>query len=93
MVTPAVAKRHVVAVMIDDHPAARPQSGFNDASVVWQAPAEGGIPRYMMWFQDSVPPAVGPVRSARLYFVAWASEWDAVYAHVGGSPQAMKLLR
>jgi len=93
MVTPAVAKRHVVAVMIDDHPAARPQSGFNDASVVWQAPAEGGIPRYMMWFQDSVPPAVGPVRSARVYFLAWASEWDAVYAHVGGSPQAMKLLR
>ena len=93
MVTPAVAKRHVVAVMIDDHPAARPQSGFNDASVVWQAPAEGGIPRYMMWFQDSVPPTVGPVRSARLYFLAWASEWDAVYAHVGGSPQAMKLLR
>ena len=92
-VSPAVAKRHVVAVMIDDHPAARPQSGFNDASVVWQAPAEGGIPRYMLWFQDAVPPSVGPVRSARLYFVAWAAEWNAVYAHVGGSPQAMKLLR
>ena len=91
--SPAVAKRHVVAVMIDDHPDARPQSGFNDASVVWQAPAEGGIPRYMLWFQDSVPPSVGPVRSARLYFLAWAAEWNAVYAHVGGSPQAMKLLR
>ena len=93
LVSPAVAKRHVVAVMIDDHPDARPQSGFNDASVVWQAPAEGGIPRYMLWFQDSVPPSVGPVRSARLYFLAWAAEWNAVYAHVGGSPQAMKLLR
>ena len=92
-VSPAVAKRHVVAVMIDDHPDARPQSGFNDASVVWQAPAEGGIPRYMLWFQDAVPPSVGPVRSARLYFLAWAAEWDAVYAHVGGSPQAMQLLR
>jgi hypothetical protein len=92
-VSPAVAKRHVVAVMIDDHPDARPQSGFNDASVVWQAPAEGGIPRYMLWFQDAVPPSVGPVRSARLYFLAWAAEWNAVYAHVGGSPQAMKLLR
>ena len=93
LVSPAVAKRHVVAVMIDDHPAARPQSGFNDASVVWQAPAEGGIPRYMLWFQDAVPPSVGPVRSARLYFLAWAAEWNAVYAHVGGSPQAMQLLR
>jgi hypothetical protein len=93
MVTPDVAKRHPVAVMIDDHPAARPQSGFNDAAVVWQAPAEGGIPRYMMIFQDRVPPSVGPVRSARQYYVAWASEWDAVYAHVGGSPQALQTLR
>ena len=92
-VSPAVAKRHVVAVMIDDHPDARPQSGFNDASVVWQAPAEGGIPRYMLLFQDRVAPAVGPVRSARQYYIAWAAEWDAVYAHVGGSPQAMQTLR
>jgi DUF3048 family protein len=92
-VSPAVAKRHVVAVMIDDHPDARPQSGFNDASVVWQAPAEGGIPRYMLLFQDRVPPSVGPVRSARQYYIAWAAEWDAVYAHVGGSPQALRTLR
>ena len=39
------------------------------------------------------PPAVGPVRSARHYFVAWAAEWQAVYVHVGGSPQALDLLR
>ena len=43
----------------------RPQSGFDDASIVWQAPAEGGIPRYMMLFQDGLTPSVGPVRSAR----------------------------
>jgi hypothetical protein len=92
-VTQAVAQRHVIAVMIDDQQDARPQSGFTDASVVWQAPAEGGIPRYMMLFHDRVAPSVGPVRSSRLYFIAWAAEWDAVYAHVGGSPQALKLLR
>jgi len=93
MVTAAVARRHPIAVMIDDHPDARPQSGFNDASVVWQAPAEGGIPRYMLIFQDRIPPSVGPVRSARQYYIAWAAEWDAVYAHVGGSPQALQTLR
>lgn len=93
MVPPEVAKRHPIAVMIDDHPNARPQSGFNDASVVWQAPAEGGIPRYMLIFQDRVPPSVGPVRSARQYYIAWAAEWNAVYAHVGGSPQALQTLR
>ena len=60
MVPPAAALRHPIAVMIDDLGPARPQSGFNSAAVVWQAPAEGGIPRYMMIFQDQVAPDVGP---------------------------------
>ncbi|MFL5778906.1 MAG: DUF3048 domain-containing protein [Chloroflexota bacterium] len=91
-VTAEVASRHPVAVMVDDLLAARPQSGFSAASVVWHAPAEGGIPRYMMVFQDQVPKDIGPVRSARYYFIAWASEWRAVYAHSGGSPQAKETL-
>ncbi|HYN47595.1 MAG TPA: DUF3048 domain-containing protein [Candidatus Nanopelagicales bacterium] len=93
LVAPELAARHPIAVMVDDHWDARPQSGFTDASVVWQAPAEGGIPRYMMIFAEGDPASVGPVRSARLYFVQWAAEWNAVYVHVGGSPQAMALLR
>jgi hypothetical protein len=93
LVTPRVAAQHPIALMIDDASAARPQSGFNAASVVWQAPAEGGVPRYMMVFQDQMPRDVGPVRSARYYFILWAAEWKAVYGHVGGSPQAMATLR
>jgi hypothetical protein len=46
----------------------------------------------MLIFQDQQPGTVGPVRSARYYYIAWAAEWDAVYAHVGGSPQAMSIL-
>jgi hypothetical protein len=92
LVDPAVARRHPIAVMIDDLSPARPQSGFNAASVVFQAPAEGGIPRYMMVFQDRLPKSVGPVRSARYYYVAWAAQWRAMYVHVGGSPQAMQTL-
>ncbi len=91
-VTPAVAIRHPIAVMIDDLQAARPQSGLAAASVVWQAPAEGGIPRYMAIFQDNLPKTIGPVRSSRLYYIAWAAEWRAVYAHSGGSPQAKATL-
>jgi DUF3048 family protein len=93
LVTPAAAARHPIAVMIDDLSPARPQSGFNSASVVWQAPAEGGIPRYMMIFQETIPKAVGPVRSSRYYYIAWAAEERAVYAHAGGSPQALQTLR
>lgn len=93
LVSSAAARQHVIAVMIDDLSPARPQSGFSDASVVWQAPAEGGVPRYMLLFQERTPKAVGPVRSARYYFIAWASEWKSVYAHAGGSPQALATLR
>lgn len=91
-VTPAAALQHPMAVMVDDHPAGRPQSGFNAASVVWHAPAEGGTPRYMLVFQDKVPSDVGPVRSAREYYVEWAAEWKAMYVHSGGSPQALQTL-
>lgn len=92
LVSPKVAAQHPVAVMIDDHYDARPQSGFNAASVVWQAPAEGGIPRYMLIFQDQIPTDVGPVRSARQYYVEWAAEWNSMYVHAGGSPQAIATL-
>ena len=91
-VTETAARRHPIAVMVDDLAAARPQSGFNAAAIVWQAPAEGGIPRYMMIFQDQVPAKVGPVRSSREYFIEWAAEWRAMYVHHGGSPQALSTL-
>ena len=93
LTTPARAKLPVIAVMIDDLSPARQQSGFSSASVVWQAPAEGGIPRYMMMFQENTPGDVGPVRSARYYYIAWAAEWRAAYVHAGGSPQALATLR
>ncbi len=93
LVPEALAGRHPIAVMVDDLLPARPQSGFSDASVVWQAPAEGGIPRYMMVFSHGTPSSIGPVRSARYYFIAWAAEWDALYVHAGGSPQALATLR
>jgi hypothetical protein len=47
----------------------------------------------MMVFQDQMPTDVGPVRSARSYFINWAAEWKAVYGHVGGSPGAIATLR
>jgi hypothetical protein len=92
MVSERAAERHPIAVMIDDLSAARPQSGLQSASVVWHAPAEGGIPRYMAIFQETLPDDVGPVRSARQYYIAWAAEWKSVYVHAGGSPQALATL-
>jgi len=92
LVEPAIARRHPIAVMIDDLRPARPQSGLSQADVVWQAPAEGGIPRYMAIFQTELPKDIGPVRSSRYYYITWAAEWRAIYTHAGGSPQALNTL-
>ena len=93
LVSPEAALQHPIAVMVDDHADARPQSGFNAASIVWHAPAEGGVPGYMMIFQDKIPAGVGPIRSSREYYIEWAAEWRAMYVHHGGSPQALETLR
>jgi hypothetical protein len=84
-----VATRHPIAVMIDDQSAARPQSGLSQADIVYQAPAEGGIPRYMAIFQTQLPATIGPIRSSRLYYVQWAEEWRALYVHMLGAPNAL----
>lgn len=78
--------KHPVGVMIENHPDARPQSGLSSADVVYEAVAEGGITRFLaMFLCDPAPQLVGPVRSARTYFLDWLSEYDAFYAHVGGA--------
>lgn len=92
---PAVEKPEVMAVMIDNHPEARPQQiGLAQARVVYEAPVEGGYTRFMALFArtDAVP-RVGAVRSARPYFVDWASEYHALYWHSGGSPEALGILK
>jgi hypothetical protein len=81
---------HPLAVMIENHPDARPQSGLSQASLVYEAIAEGGITRFMAVFRDpQVPVKVGPIRSARTYFLHYANEIDAFYAHVGGNMDAL----
>jgi hypothetical protein len=70
--------------MIDDARAARPQSGFNGADIVFQAPADGFETRYMFIYASSESADVGPVRSGRPYLVHWAEEWRAAIAHYGG---------
>lgn len=86
----AINDRPVTAIMIENSPTARPQSGINEAGVVFEAVAEGGITRFLTLFQDSSPPYVGPVRSVRPYYVRWLMGFDAAVAHVGGSTQALQ---
>ena len=85
----ALAHRLPLAVMIDDHALARPQSGISSASIVYQAPVEGDADRYMFVFQEGTATDIGPVRSARPYYVYWADEYKALFGHYGGDAQSL----
>jgi hypothetical protein len=89
-VDPTINSRPVVGVMIENSTDARPQSGLNDAGVIFEAVAEGGITRFLALFQDKNPSYLGPVRSVRPYYIQWAMGFDAGITHVGGSPEALQ---
>ena len=80
-------------IMIENSPAARPQSGLNEAGVIYEAIAEGGITRFMAVFQEAKPNYIGPVRSVRLTFAELAKPYQCSIAHVGGSDNALRLIR
>ena len=88
-VNPSINKLPITAVMIENSLDARPQSGLSSAGVVFEAIAEGGVTRFMALFQSKDSTSLGPIRSARPYYAAWALGFDAAYAHVGGSPDAL----
>ncbi|MFC1711496.1 DUF3048 domain-containing protein [Patescibacteria group bacterium] len=82
--------RRPLAVMIENHPEARPQSGLSNADVIYEAVAEGGITRFLVMFYCGAVAKeniIGPVRSARTYFLDFASEYGEtpLYIHVGGA--------
>ena len=77
-----------IAVMIDNQNQAWPQAGLNKAYLVYEAIVEGGETRLMALFKGVTVDKIGPVRSSRHYFLDYAMENDAIYAHFGWSPQA-----
>ena len=82
-------KHRPLGVMIENHENARPQSGVSNADVVYEAVAEGGITRFLAFYYCQDGGQLGPVRSARTYFLDYASEYGdyPLYAHVGGANQ------
>jgi hypothetical protein len=74
-----------VMVVIENSPAARPQTGLQTADVVYEVPVEGAITRFVCVFSDNVPEEVMPVRSGREVFLHIQHEWNAAFMHYGGS--------
>lgn len=86
----AQANPFPVALIIENLITVRPQAGLDQANIVYEALAEGGITRFLALYglTDAVP-QIGPVRSARSYFLDWVHEYGALFGHVGGSPASL----
>jgi hypothetical protein len=79
----ALGEYKPIGVMIENAPAARPQYGLQAADIVYEAPVEG-CTRFFCIYNDTLPEKVGPVRSARIYYLQIQQEWDCAYVHFGG---------
>lgn len=82
--------RRPLTVMVENHTESRPQSGLSSADIIYEAVAEGGITRFLaIYLCDAIAKdtIIGPIRSARTYYLDWASEYGKtpLYVHVGGA--------
>lgn len=66
------------------------QSGLQDAHIVYEIITEGGITRLMAIYKDKNTERIGSIRSARIYYLDYVLENDAIYVHVGGSKEALR---
>ena len=88
------SKVRPLAVMINNAPAARPQSGLTEADVIYEVLAEGGITRLVAIFQSqNTDKAIGPIRSIRPYLIDIGDSYEGILVHAGGSPAAYGILQ
>jgi len=83
-----IARARPIAVVINNLNKALPQSGISQAGIYYEVLAEGDITRIIAVFQGATSEKIGPVRSARDYFIRFALDNGAILAHHGGSDQA-----
>lgn len=94
MVPAAQGNRRPLAIMMSNDKAALPQYGINRAGIIYEAPVEGDMNRYMAIIEDYDDlERIGSVRSCRTYYTYFAREFDAIYAHFGQSTFAKPYLK
>lgn len=87
------ANRRPLAIMMSNDKEAQPHYGINRAGVVYEAPVEGTMNRFMAIIEDYDDlERIGSVRSCRTYYTYFAREFDAIYAHFGQSTFAVPYL-
>ena len=86
-ISDSVLNSRPFAVMIENSPDARPQSGIINADVLFEAVDEGGVTRFVSVFSSKEPDLIGPVRSTRPYYAEVARSFDPILVFWGTAPQ------
>lgn len=87
------ADKAAFMAIIENSTDARPQSGISKADFTFETMAEGGIPRFIALFQKNTVKEIGPIRSARSYFIDISKEFKLPFAHCGGSEDALNSIK
>jgi len=85
--------RRPLAVIVNNIHVALPQSGITSADIIYEVLSEGDITRLIAIYQSYIPEKIGPVRSARDYFVDFAFNHDAIFIHHGASESGYSRIR
>jgi hypothetical protein len=92
-ISDTVENSRPIAVMIENSPDSRPQSGLIYADMVYEVVDEGGVTRYVAVYSSYDAEIVGPVRSARPYYAEIARSFDPIYAFWGTYPEGYDVIR
>jgi hypothetical protein len=84
---------NVTAVMMENTPMARPQSGLKNAEVIFESIAEYEVTRFIALYQANKPELIGPVRSLRMHYLDWVTAFSPSIAHIGGSKASLDEVR
>ncbi|MFV0252889.1 MAG: DUF3048 domain-containing protein [Beutenbergiaceae bacterium] len=78
------AARPALSIKIENSADSRPQTGLEEADVVWEEMVEGGITRFNAVFHSSIPEQVGPIRSLRPMDAAISAPFGGIFVASGG---------
>lgn len=84
--------QRMMAVVFNNKSEARPQSGIAQADIVYEVLSEWYITRLVALYQSESPETIGPIRSIRPYIIDIVNGYDAIFAHAGGSMEALTMI-
>lgn len=92
-ISDTVLNTRPIAIMVQNNPVARPQSGLYLADIIIEIVDEGGVTRYIAVYSSNDANPIWSVRSTRPYYAEFARSFDPIYAFWGTYPEAYEVVR